>query len=131
APHPVRDVHWRGIVFCTVKLIESVWYDLASSPVPAPTTSWTPRTAARQHPVALEILLHGPVSRGELARRLDLSPASLTRLTRPLLDSGLIAEAANHHEPRTGRPRRPLDVVSTPHHFIGVKLTGDDAHAVA
>jgi predicted NBD/HSP70 family sugar kinase len=54
---------------------EPVWYDLASSPVPAPRTSWTPRTAAR-HPVALEILLHGPVSRRELARRLDLSPAS-------------------------------------------------------
>src|SRR5207245_3912225 len=26
---------------------------------------------------------------------------------------------------------RSLDVVSTAHHFIGVKLTGDDAHAVA
>src|SRR6266851_4607046 len=94
------------------------------------TASRTPLPAVR-HPVALEILLRGPISRSELARRLDLSPASLTRLTRPLLDSGLIAEAANHHEPRTGRPRRPLDVVSTAHHFIGVKLTGDDAHAVA
>jgi predicted NBD/HSP70 family sugar kinase len=94
--------------------------------VPAPAEAWNSR-----HSVALELLLHGPLSRGELARRLDLSPASLTRLTRPLLDSGLIVELPNHVEPRAGRPTRPLDVVPAAQHFIGVKLTGDDAHAVA
>ena len=94
------------------------------------TASRTPSPAVR-HPVALEILLHGPVSRSELARRLDLSPASLTRLTRPLLRSGLLVEGSNHRQPRGGRPARPLDVVPTAHHFIGIKLTGDEAHAVA
>jgi predicted NBD/HSP70 family sugar kinase len=98
--------------------------------VPPSPASRTPSPAVR-HPVALEILLRGPISRAELAQRLDLSLASLTRLTRPLLRSGLIVEAANHHEPRSGRPVRPLDVVPTAHHFVGVKLTGDDAHAVA
>jgi predicted NBD/HSP70 family sugar kinase len=71
------------------------------------------------------------VSRSELARRLDLSPASLTRLTRPLIESGLIVESPDHRKTRTGRPSRPLDVVSTAHHFVGVKVTGDEAHAVA
>jgi predicted NBD/HSP70 family sugar kinase len=94
------------------------------------TASRTPPTAV-QHPIALEILLRGPISRSELARRLDLSPASLTRLTQPLLRSGLVLEASNQHQPRSGRPTRPLVVVPTAHHFIGVKLTGDDAHAVA
>jgi predicted NBD/HSP70 family sugar kinase len=98
--------------------------------VPLPTAPWSPQTGAR-HSVALEILLHGPLSRSELARRLDLSPASLTRLTKPLLDSGLIVEASNHVEPRSGRPTRPLEVVASSHHFVGIKLTGDDAHAVA
>ena len=99
--------------------------------MPPPTASRTPHPAAR-HPVALEILLHGPLSRSELARRLDLSPASLTRLTRPLLESGLIIESPDHQDtPRSGRPTRPLDLVPTAHHFVGVKLTGDAAHAVA
>jgi predicted NBD/HSP70 family sugar kinase len=80
--------------------------------------------------VALEILVHGPLSRTELGRRLDLSPASLTRLAKPLLDSGLVVEAPTQYEARTGRPTRPLDVVATSHHFVGIKLTGDDALAV-
>jgi predicted NBD/HSP70 family sugar kinase len=82
------------------------------------------------HSVALEILVHGPISRSELGRRLDLSPASLTRLAKPLLDSGLVVEAPTQYEARTGRPTRPLDVVATSHHFVGIKLTGDDALAV-
>jgi predicted NBD/HSP70 family sugar kinase len=82
------------------------------------------------HSVALEILVHGPLSRTELGRRLDLSPASLTRLAKPLLDSGLVIEAPTQYEARTGRPTRPLDVVATSSYFVGIKLTGDDALAV-
>ncbi|MEU0522248.1 ROK family transcriptional regulator [Streptomyces niveus] len=105
---------------------------------PAP---WTPLSGAG-HAVALEVLLHGPLSRSELARRLDLSAGSLTRLAKPLLDSGLLVESGTGqepragrasragHEPRAGRPTRPLDVVADAHHFIGVKITHEDAHAV-
>lgn len=81
--------------------------------------------------VALEVLLRGPLSRSELARRLDLSPASLTRLTRPLLDAGLMFEAETPSPGRAGRPSRPLEVVADRHHFVGVNLTADDATAVA
>lgn len=88
--------------------------------------SWTPLTGTA-HSVALEVLRHGPLARSELARRLGLSRGSLTRLARPLLDSGLLVEAVGS----TGAGTRPLDVVATSHHFVGVKLTADTAYAVA
>lgn len=91
--------------------------------------NWSPAGGSTHH-VALEVLLHGPLSRTELARRLDLSQASLTRLTRPLLTSGLLVESTPRPDPVTGRPTQPLDIVPDSHHFLGVKLTGDTAHAV-
>lgn len=91
--------------------------------------SWTPVGGSTQD-VALEVLLHGPLSRTELARRLDLSQASLSRLTKPLLEDGLLVEGTPTRDPATGRPAVPLDVVPSSHHFVGLKLTGDDAHAV-
>lgn len=76
--------------------------------------------------VALEVLRHGPLSRGEIARRLDLSAGSLTRLSAPLIDQGLLMEVPETRpERRNGRPSRPLDVVPEARHFLGVKLTGD------
>ena len=43
--------------------------------------------------LAREVLIHGPISRSELGRRLGLSPASLTRLSKPFLDRGLFVAA--------------------------------------
>lgn len=91
--------------------------------------NWTPDNGSMRD-VALEVLLHGPLSRTEVARRLDLSQASLTRLTRPLLDGGLLVEAEPRAEPTGGRPGTPLDVVPGSHHFAGVNLTGVAAHGV-
>ncbi|MFS0698388.1 ROK family protein [Cellulomonas sp. 179-A 4D5 NHS] len=91
--------------------------------------AWAPAGGSTRD-VALEVLLHGPLSRTELARRLELSQASLTRLTKPLLESGMLVESEPARDPATGRPARPLDVVPGSHHFAGVKLTGDAAHAV-
>lgn len=91
--------------------------------------AWAPAGGSMRD-VALEVLLHGPLSRTELARRLELSQASLTRLTKPLLESGMLVESEPARDPATGRPARPLDVVPGSHHFAGVKLTGDAAHAV-
>ena len=91
---------------------------------PAP---WVPRSGAYRA-VALEVLINGPISRSEIARKLDLSQGSLTRLSTPLLASGLLVEAG---QDGPARPRsRPLDVVSGSRHFVGVKLTGTDAMAV-
>ncbi|MFS0704585.1 ROK family protein [Cellulomonas sp. 179-A 9B4 NHS] len=91
---------------------------------------WIPLSGAA-HRIALEVLLDGPLSRAELARRVDLSAGSLTRLTKPLLDDGLLVEVDTPAPgTRLGRPSQPLDVVPDAHHFVGVKLTGDTAHGV-
>ncbi|MEN2739916.1 ROK family transcriptional regulator [Microbacterium sp. X-17] len=95
--------------------------------ITAPT--WTPDTGASRS-VALEVLLNGPLSRSEIARRLDLSPGSLTRLSAPLIESGLLVETGELAEGRTGRPSRPLDVVSGSRHFIGMKLMADRVQGV-
>ncbi len=92
--------------------------------------AWRPLSGPSQR-VALEILLDGPLSRAELSRRVELSAGSLTRLTKPMLESGLLVEVPGEvGDPKVGRPSQPLDVVPTSHHFVGVKLTGDTALAV-
>lgn len=95
------------------------------------TPPWTPASGPSQS-VALEVLINGPLSRSDIARRLDLSPGSLTRLSTPLIESGLLIEVENgdRGDGRTGRPSRPLDVVSTSRHFVGLKLTGDEVLGV-
>ncbi|GAB2566282.1 ROK family transcriptional regulator [Kribbella endophytica] len=91
---------------------------------------WQP-LAGPAHRVALEILLDGPLSRAELSRRVGLSPGSLTRITKPMLESGLLVEVAGGPtDPRVGRPSQPLDIVPAAHHFVGIKLTGDQAVGV-
>ncbi|WP_432540960.1 ROK family protein [Kineococcus sp. SYSU DK002] len=76
------------------------------------------------------MLLDGPLPRSELARRLDLSAGTLTRLSRPLLDSGLLREIGEAPDPVTGRPTRPMDVDENSHLFVGVKLTATTVHVV-
>ncbi|WBQ04754.1 ROK family transcriptional regulator [Kribbella sp. CA-293567] len=96
----------------------------------AGTGAWRPLGGPSQQ-VALEILLDGPLSRAELARRVELSAGSLTRLTKPMVESGLLVEVAGGPaDPRVGRPSQPLDIVPASHHFVGVKLTGDAALGV-
>ncbi len=79
--------------------------------------------------VMLEILIHGPLSRVELAERLGLSGPSLTRLTKPLLASGRLSEG----EPlarAAGRPILPLDLDPAAERFAGVKITATAVYAV-
>lgn len=92
-------------------------------------SSWRPLEGTA-HAVAVEALIHGPLSRRELARRLDLSPATLTRITKPLLDVGLLIETGPQAPAGMGRPSLPLDIDPTSQHFIGIKLTADEVHGV-
>ncbi|WP_156761411.1 ROK family transcriptional regulator [Microbacterium karelineae] len=91
--------------------------------------AWQPTDDLAQA-VALEVLLHGPLSRSDLARRLSLAPATLTRISTDLIRSGLLVESPHLAERRTGRPSIPLDVMPEAHHFVGVKLAGDRIMAV-
>lgn len=86
--------------------------------------TWTPNSGATRA-VALEVLINGPISRSEIARRLELSPGSLTRLSTPLLETGILVEAEERPEGRAGRPSRPLDIVPDSRRFLGAKLAGD------
>ncbi|HEY3557890.1 MAG TPA: ROK family transcriptional regulator [Kribbella sp.] len=80
--------------------------------------------------IVKELIIHGPQSRTALAGSLRLSTGSLTRLTKPLVEAGLLVEGDVVHDPVNGRPTRPLDVAPGEHHFFGVKLTADRIHAV-
>ncbi|MFE7934259.1 ROK family protein [Streptomyces sp. NPDC057456] len=96
------------------------------------TASWLPLSPGERS-VAIEVLVHGPLSRTELARRLNLSAGSLTRLTKPLIESGLLVEVPDGGiavETRQGRPSQPLDVVAQSRSFIGFKITGDMVYGV-
>jgi predicted NBD/HSP70 family sugar kinase len=93
------------------------------------TPRWMPGNGAMRA-VALEVLIHGPLSRSEVARRLDLSPGSLTRLSTPLLESGLLVEAGEQVDGRVGRPSQLLDVVPASRRFIGMKLMADEVVGV-
>ena len=52
--------------------------------------TWQPKDELASA-VALEVLIHGPLGRAELARRLGLAPATLTRISTELIASGLLA----------------------------------------
>ncbi|MGW1502497.1 ROK family protein [Streptomyces mirabilis] len=95
---------------------------------------WLPLSPG-ERAVAIEVLVHGPLSRSEIARRLNLSAGSLTRLTKPLIESGLLIEAAESGEGesaevRQGRPSQPLDIVAESRSFIGFKITEDMVYGV-
>ncbi|MBV2357168.1 ROK family transcriptional regulator [Streptomyces sp. J2-1] len=95
-------------------------------------TSWLPLSAG-ERAVAIEVLVHGPLSRTEVARRLGLSQGSLTRLTKPLIGSGLLVEVPEAGAPaaaRQGRPSQPLDVVTGSRSFLGFKITENALHGV-
>ncbi|MDT0612138.1 ROK family transcriptional regulator [Streptomyces lancefieldiae] len=94
---------------------------------------WLPLSPGERS-VAIEVLLHGPLSRTEVARRLDLSQGSLTRLTKPLIESGLLVETPDSRatsQVRQGRPSQPLDVVTDSLSFVGFKITQDMVYGVA
>jgi len=93
------------------------------------TSPWTPLSDSERR-VVLDLLVHGPLSRTELADRLGLSTPSLTRLTRTLLESGVVQEVREEQPHTGGRPLQPLDVDAGLQTFIGIKLTATHAFAV-
>ncbi len=99
----------------TVRGVDPAWSDLSE-------------TSRR---VVLHLLRRGATSRTDLARSLGLSTASLTRLTSPLVESGLLVEKARYELAGTpGRPQVPLDVNGDIELFLGVSITRDDLNVV-
>ena len=79
--------------------------------------------------VALTVLRRGPISRSDLGRDLGLSSASVTRLTKPMVQAGLLVER-DPLERSTGRPAFPLDIAADSASFIGLKVSHQCVHAV-
>ncbi|MCC3764482.1 ROK family transcriptional regulator [Glycomyces sp. TRM65418] len=93
-------------------------------PEPWPSLRSVERSALR------ELLIHGPKSRAELARLLGMSPSSLTRVTRTLVEQGFVVEGATELRGATGRPSELLNIRPGARNFLGVKLTHDTLFAV-
>jgi len=89
-----------------------------------------PRLPRAARAIAQQVLLYGPQPRNEIARRLELSAGSVTRLTRPLIDAGILVEQDALRGVSHGRPTLPLDVAADAHEFVGAKLTADHLYLV-
>jgi predicted NBD/HSP70 family sugar kinase len=63
----------------------------------------------------------GPLSRAQIAERLELSPATVTSITRKLLSEGLVTEGGPRI-PQAGRPSIPVALVPDAAHAIGVQV---------
>lgn len=67
------------------------------------------------------VLRCGPISRAEMVQRTGLSSGSLTRITAPLVEVGILVEGEAKPAP-VGRPSLPLEVVDTAARFLGIKI---------
>jgi predicted NBD/HSP70 family sugar kinase len=67
---------------------------------------------------------HGPISRADIARRLGVSPGTVTALTRNLIESGIVAPT-EHASPNGGRPAELLGLVGSVAVAIGAKIADD------
>jgi predicted NBD/HSP70 family sugar kinase len=94
----------------------------------SPSWSW-PALHDAQRGVLLEVLLHGSRSRAELTRRTGMSRASLSRLSRDLVELGVVVEGAAEARAGRGRPSETLHVRPDAAQFAGIKLTGDALYA--
>src|SRR5213593_4754943 len=66
----------------------------------------------------------GPIARTHIARRLGLSPATVTSVTRELLDQGLL-RVAERAPSNGGRPALLLEIVAAAATSFGVKVAPD------
>jgi len=72
----------------------------------------------------------GPIARATLARKLELSPATVTAVTRELLDQGLVRVAERLPSNR-GRPALLLEVVGDAARAFGAKVAPDHVVGVS
>jgi predicted NBD/HSP70 family sugar kinase len=68
--------------------------------------------------------LSGPIARTSIAKRLGLSPATVTSITRELIESGIV-RTADRAPSRGGRPALLLEIVSRSAYAFGVKIAPD------
>ena len=67
---------------------------------------------------------HGPASRATIARELELSPPTVSQVTRRLIQQGVL-QPLEYEPSEGGRPGQLLGLVSTAGRAVGVKLAVD------
>ncbi len=76
--------------------------------------------------VLADIMFNGPIARSEIAKRVNLTQASVSRITRELIGSGLICEKegqlSTNSNSRPGRPLIQLEVNAKGGYVIGVAI---------
>ena len=66
----------------------------------------------------------GPTSRADIARELEMSPASVGQVTKRLIEQGVL-ETLDYAPSRGGRPGQRLGLVGTAGRAVGVKVAAD------
>lgn len=89
-----------------------------------------PQLHEAQRQVLFEVLIRGSQSRVSLARKLGMSRASLSRISRELVDLGLVGEGEVVLRSTRGRPPENLVAQPSAAHLLGVKLTGEALYTV-
>lgn len=91
-----------------------------------------PRVKVTNQSSILQMVYHcGPITRADIAKRLDLTLPTITTNINTMITAGLVQEL-DSPEPadrRHGRRSRPLDIVPGARHFIGVEMTGSETAA--
>ncbi len=73
--------------------------------------------------VLSEIVLRGPLPRTEIAQRVGITQASVSRITRYLLDVGLIQETGQFlDDPKPGRRRVGIEICPDSGYFAGIAI---------
>ena len=78
-----------------------------------------------QQAVLREIVLSGPVSRTEIASRIGLTAGTISRITRPLIDAGLVRELLEVQSGSSAGPGRrsvPLDIDPRGGQVLGITV---------
>lgn len=89
-----------------------------------------PRVKMTNQSSILRMVYHcGPITRADIAKRLDLTLPTITTNINAMISAGLVqeldpAEPADH---RHGRRSRLLDIVPDARRFIGVEMTGSES----
>jgi predicted NBD/HSP70 family sugar kinase len=75
------------------------------------------------------VLTRGPLSRRDAARLTGLSPASVTKLVKPMISRGYLVEK-DREAGVPGRPQIPLQVDPERHYAVGIKLMSSEVVGV-
>lgn len=89
----------------------------------------TPRGDLTRSAVLALLGVEGALSRTEVSRRLSISPATVTAVTRELLAHGLVHEV-EHVASSGGRPAQLLALAGSAGRAVGVKVSADHASFV-